>query len=124
MSSETPSFKLWPVNSTVVYPGQICAAYPSGWGRHLLDIDAWRAFEDLRGDQKGALSLGVRQSDTWTTALFPVACVSQYYSSATTQRGSPRASRTWPDRSEPSGRVKDTISLYFGNLTYSGASKL
>lgn len=29
----------------------------------------------------------------------------------------PRASRTCPERSEPSGSVKDTISLYLGNLT-------
>lgn len=30
----------------------------------------------------------------------------------------PRASSTCPDRSEPSGNVKDTISLNLGNLTY------
>ena len=30
----------------------------------------------------------------------------------------PRASNTWPDLSEPSGRVKDTISLYRGNFTF------
>jgi hypothetical protein len=29
----------------------------------------------------------------------------------------PLASSTWPDRSDPSGRVNDTISLYRGNLT-------
>ncbi len=32
----------------------------------------------------------------------------------------PRASSTCPDLSEPSGNVKETISLYLGNLTYSG----
>jgi hypothetical protein len=36
----------------------------------------------------------------------------------------PRASRTWPERSVPSGRVRDTISLYRGNLTYRQAGKL
>lgn len=30
----------------------------------------------------------------------------------------PRASNTCPDLSEPSGNVKDTISLYLGNFTY------
>ena len=32
-------------------------------------------------------------------------------------RDPPRASSTWPDLSVPSGNVKDTISLYLGNLT-------
>lgn len=31
--------------------------------------------------------------------------------------GIPRASNTWPDLSVPSGSVKETISLYLGNLT-------
>jgi hypothetical protein len=30
----------------------------------------------------------------------------------------PRASKTWPDLSDPSGNVRETISLYFGNFTY------
>lgn len=30
----------------------------------------------------------------------------------------PRASKIWPDRSVPSGRYRETISLYWGNLTY------
>lgn len=46
-------------------------------------------------------SMPVVPSNTCTTARFP------------------RASRTWPLRSEPSGRVKLTISLYRGNLTLS-----
>ena len=30
----------------------------------------------------------------------------------------PLASSTWPERSVPSGNVRDTISLYLGNLTW------
>jgi hypothetical protein len=35
----------------------------------------------------------------------------------TSSRLLPRASRTWPERSVPSGSVRDTISLNCGNLT-------
>ena len=36
----------------------------------------------------------------------------------------PLASRTCPDRSVPSGNVRDTISLYLGNLTWRVPRKL
>lgn len=61
---------------------------------------------------------------TWTTARSPVTRLSQHCSpsgEATMAKGQtdiPRASKTWPDLSVPSGRDRVTISLNLGNLTY------
>ncbi len=48
MSSETPSFKLWPVNSTFVYvPSALMPKFPPLYVPYLLHINARRAFENL-----------------------------------------------------------------------------
>lgn len=52
MSSDTPSFKLWPVNSTFVYWQAVSITYAlklhSLDYAHLLHINTRGAFEDLR----------------------------------------------------------------------------
>lgn len=50
MSSETPSFKLWPVNSTLVYSYlSQCDFSLMISSPYLLHIDAGGAFENLLG---------------------------------------------------------------------------
>lgn len=50
-------------------------------------------------------SIPLVPSNTWTTAL------------------DPDTSSTWPPRREPSGKVRETISLYEGNLTLSSTTR-
>ena len=118
MSSDTPILRLCPVNSTLVYPLSVICSTDYRVFSDLLDIDAGgpfkylstistgksfqRASRDILGRQLGSLIIcGISQ----------LSCEAQVGSFV------PRASSTCPDLSEPSGRVKETISLYLGNLT-------
>ena len=75
---------------------------PYGMGMfHLLDIDARRAFEYLHHRP---------------VACSPTSAICNFVSSHPSSLV-PLASSTCPLRSEPSGSVKDTISLNRGNLT-------
>lgn len=120
MSSDTPSFKLWPVNSTLVCSG---ISHPNPpymvLSTYLLHIDAGGAFENLDVSLIGVAQLWLDDaylddsSVTWSMGQ-------QWFGlrrAMLSDNDLPRASRTWPDRSVPSGRVSVTISLYLGNLT-------
>lgn len=118
MSSETPSFKLWPVNSTFVcLPSALVPTSPSLYMPYLLDINARRAFEYLNpispttqpARRPGAIPAQQLDHLPHSSEIIQLTHCSMH---------SPLASKTCPDLSEPSGSVKVTISLYLGNLTY------
>lgn len=140
MSSETPSFKLSPVNSTFVCSRSISITCSIAIAMasiqlqegcsNLLHIDACCSFENLaylvnRLFLRSRLRPRLRLLDVpgqllcllftrWSASCSPSYQMPQEASHV------PRASRTCPCLIVPSGSVKLTISLYFGNLTCSG----
>jgi hypothetical protein len=117
MSSDTPSFRLWPVNSTFVYiPSAHLSLSFSPCMPYLLNINARRAFEHL-------IAISVYHNQPAQEPYLHNSPITYPDSSAYTQLTHcsghlPLASKTCPDLSVPSGSVKVTISLYLGNLTY------
>ena len=118
MSSETPSFRLEPVNSTFV---QLSVSdvftFRSAWTaipssrRFQLSLQRPIVISHISAE----LQL---YSNTCTTARFPSPCKHMPYLPLNiTAAYAPLASSTCPDLSVPSGSVKVTISLYRGNLT-------
>ena len=82
----------------------------------LLDVNARCSLENLRRDQYAGVGMGRIIGVPGRQLGFLI--VRLVYAFVTACDILPRASRTWPERSVPSGSVKDTISLYRGNLTY------
>jgi hypothetical protein len=120
ISSETPSFRLCPVNSTFDYVPIINCSIsmcqhiiPSShqYQTCLRTPKSQSAYSNLPPPTKEYLY-------TCTTARFPIPLSQHVNFHAINPSNSPLASKTCPDLSEPSGRVRVTISLYLGNLTY------
>lgn len=83
---------------------------------YLLDVNTCCAFENLGRNQYVRCGEGriARVPVRWLGFLVQLLVCAPY----TACDSLPRASRTCPERSVPSGSVSDTISLNRGNLTY------
>lgn len=84
ISSDTPSFKLWPVNSTFVCRQVVSIPEDSDVQLdmpHLLHIDARCSLEDLIDTiRPGIFEIVRRCVSTWTTARCPTQYVVSSYS--------------------------------------------
>jgi hypothetical protein len=120
MSSETPSFKLCPVNLTVdcIDVSRAGSCHVMSCISYLLHIDARCAFEHLISvsANPGILARDIIPAPPHDFLSRQLISTSQV--NAIDIYHSPLASSTCPDLSVPSGSVRLTISLYRGNLTY------
>jgi hypothetical protein len=117
ISSDTPNFRLVPVNSTLVYRFISSIIYP--YTSHSL-LSSHQCQLCLRKPILVSLcpplssnrSIPAQQHDH----LFKLVSI-LFLIIIKVICDSPLASKTCPDLCVPSGRVKVTISLYLGNLT-------
>ena len=106
------------MNSTLVYLlSAVCSTVEDDFS-NLFDIDTRGPFKYLSRISTGKRLFlspgGVLERQLDSLAIYDI---SSYNCDVQVGGVLPRASKTCPDLSEPSGRVKETISLYLGNLT-------